>query len=125
MNNKDMLKKLYPKSKIFTLDIEGEKIQFEFFPLPIDDLQMFSSLNEESNMQQQSEMMRKILARSLRVDEEDVKNINVSYLEDIMKCIEDVNNFDKMSKRKDVQELMKKKGLKLAKKIDRGTTTES
>jgi len=109
MSNKDLVQKLYVIGKKLPVGSGDNEVTLEFFPLPIDDLQIMASLDSEGTDAIGS--MPTIIAKSLRIDEEAAKKISSEYMADIMKHISTVNGIDKMSEDPQIKAMLKKKGL--------------
>jgi len=112
-NDIEIIKKLYAKSKTYTIpkeSVEGVKqIVISIMPLSLEDM---GSLNMSENMplSELSQNAKVMFARSLEITEEEASKIAVEYMEDILECIMDANNFKENElKKTGIKDFIKRK----------------
>lgn len=112
-NDMDVIKKLYVKSKTYKIPMnpkEGqEQVTIEISPLALDEIGLLN-MDESQTSKEMSKNMVLVIAKSLKVDESEVKKISVEFMNDLMEAITDANKFsDKEDKTKNIKEFIEQK----------------
>jgi len=119
MTQLEEIQKLYAKAKTYKIPKEPkpkeEQASIVVTPFDLDADMSGMDIKEGAPLKETMEGVKKFIALALGVTVEDVKKLSFEYMEDIVECIMDANNFkgeekDKMDKLKG---FVKSRGLKL------------
>ncbi len=106
-NQIEQIQKLYAKTKTYKIPKEPkeglEQLNIEVTPLSLEDIGLFS-VEEDMSPSENAERARKIISKSLGVDEDVTTKISFEFMNDILDAIKDANNFK--------EEDLKKTGIK-------------
>ncbi len=106
-NQIELIEKLYAKTKTYKIPKEpkeGKKqLSVEITPLSLEDIGLFS-MEEDISSSENAKRARKIISKSLGVDENIIAKISFEFMNDLLDAIKDANNFK--------EEDLKKTGIK-------------
>ena len=112
-DNKTVIEQLYAKEKTYKIPkekIEGkDQVELKIKPLSMDDMELMNS-DKSLEPSKIAKNTVKMIAKSLKLSEEEVSKISVEFLEDISSAIMDANNFKEEDLKKSViKEFIQKK----------------
>ena len=107
MSQIEEIKKLYATAREYKIPKEPREGQkqavISINPLSLDEMDMMD-MKQDAPMNEVAKSITKLMARSMGVEQEDVKSVSFEFMKDIIDAIMDANNFDEQD--------MKKTGIK-------------
>ena len=105
MSNLDEIQKLYTKTKSFKI---GDA-DIDITPLSLEDMGVMD-MKEDATMAEVSRNAIKMFSISLKISEDDAKKISFEFMEELLKNIMGINNFnDKDLKKSGIKEFIERK----------------
>jgi len=117
-NQLEDIQKLYAKKKTYKIPMEAkegvEQINLEINPLTLDEIGLLS-ITKDTPPQEAAEITKKMIVKSLGIEEKEASGISIEYLEDILAAISDANNFNEEdAKKTGIKDFLEKKKKQIA-----------
>ncbi len=109
----ELIKKLYAKKKTYKIPREPkegiDQVSLEVTQLSLEDLSVLD-MREDMPLSDLSKNVKKMVAKSLEISEEEAGKISFEFMEDLLEIVMDANNFkEEDAKKTGIKDFIEKK----------------